>query len=318
MKFVAILLGLFLVTVIGFHNSYAEMQISSWMKNTARQWSEQKIDDDKFVQLIQYLIKSKVIHVSSESSKQSYFLPKYGQISLIPISGKVEDFRKNTTVFLTILRPDGQTMELKAAVLETGVYQTTLLLNHDFPTGTYKVTGTYNDVVTPVLYFQLEKNIMTKIPFWVRNNAKWWADGKISDNDFVSGIQYLIGKKIIQIEYKSEMTNLQKIYVDVQGQSQVRRGIMQTITVTVIDGKDPISGATVTMRVEDYGENKIKEFDGKTDSNGKSVFSWEIDKNADAETLLIFVDATDGYSSASSVFSFEVTCHCGELDCECR
>jgi hypothetical protein len=38
-----------------------------------------------------------------------------------------------------------------------------------------------------------------KIPDWVKTNAGWWADGKISDNDFVLGIQYLIGRGIMKI-----------------------------------------------------------------------------------------------------------------------
>jgi len=38
-----------------------------------------------------------------------------------------------------------------------------------------------------------------QIPDWIRNNAKWWAQGAIGDNDFVSGLQYLIKEKIMQI-----------------------------------------------------------------------------------------------------------------------
>ncbi|WP_268541839.1 peptidase, partial [Candidatus Nitrosotenuis cloacae] len=30
------------------------------------------------------------------------------------------------------------------------------------------------------------------IPSWIKNNAKWWAEGTIGDKDFVNGIQYLI------------------------------------------------------------------------------------------------------------------------------
>ena len=37
----------------------------------------------------------------------------------------------------------------------------------------------------------------TRIPDWVKNNAGWWSDGLISDNDFVLGIQYLIQQSII-------------------------------------------------------------------------------------------------------------------------
>ncbi|MDE2588374.1 MAG: hypothetical protein KGL95_01740 [Patescibacteria group bacterium] len=41
------------------------------------------------------------------------------------------------------------------------------------------------------------------IPSWVKNNAGWWADGKISDNEFVKGIQYLIGEDIINVNLNS-------------------------------------------------------------------------------------------------------------------
>ncbi|MCY3976235.1 MAG: peptidase [Thaumarchaeota archaeon] len=41
--------------------------------------------------------------------------------------------------------------------------------------------------------------VNSDIPDWVRNNAGWWSEGKIQDQDFISGIQYLIKENIIQI-----------------------------------------------------------------------------------------------------------------------
>ena len=41
------------------------------------------------------------------------------------------------------------------------------------------------------------KNIV--IPSWVKNNAEWWADGLISDEDYASGIEYLIKEGIIKV-----------------------------------------------------------------------------------------------------------------------
>jgi len=37
------------------------------------------------------------------------------------------------------------------------------------------------------------------IPDWIKNNAGWWAEGAISQEDFISGLQYLIQKGILQI-----------------------------------------------------------------------------------------------------------------------
>jgi len=49
-----------------------------------------------------------------------------------------------------------------------------------------------------------------KIPDWIRNNAKWWAEGAISDSDFVSGIQYLIKEEIMKIPQASYTTAVEE------------------------------------------------------------------------------------------------------------
>ena len=38
-----------------------------------------------------------------------------------------------------------------------------------------------------------------EVPAWVKNNAGWWADGTISESDFVQGIQFLIKDGIITV-----------------------------------------------------------------------------------------------------------------------
>ena len=37
------------------------------------------------------------------------------------------------------------------------------------------------------------------VPEWIKNNAEWWSRGQISDNEFISGIEYMIQKEIITI-----------------------------------------------------------------------------------------------------------------------
>ena len=38
-----------------------------------------------------------------------------------------------------------------------------------------------------------------EVPDWVKNNAGWWADGTISESEFVQGIQFLIKDGIIVV-----------------------------------------------------------------------------------------------------------------------
>ena len=38
-----------------------------------------------------------------------------------------------------------------------------------------------------------------EIPKWIRDNAKWWSEGKISDQDYINGLQYLIKQGILKV-----------------------------------------------------------------------------------------------------------------------
>jgi len=37
------------------------------------------------------------------------------------------------------------------------------------------------------------------VPEWIKNNAQWWATGKISDEEFISGVQFMIQNDIMII-----------------------------------------------------------------------------------------------------------------------
>ena len=39
-----------------------------------------------------------------------------------------------------------------------------------------------------------------EIPSWIKNNAGWWADGTIDDNSFIQGIQFLVEKRILNVD----------------------------------------------------------------------------------------------------------------------
>ena len=43
-------------------------------------------------------------------------------------------------------------------------------------------------------------NSIQEIPVWIKNNAGWWANDKIDDDTFVSGVKYLIESQIIVLD----------------------------------------------------------------------------------------------------------------------
>jgi hypothetical protein len=56
----------------------------------------------------------------------------------------------------------------------------------------------------PIVINNITHKSDISIPEWIRNNAKWWADGQIDDNSFVQGIQYLIKEGIMKIPPTSQ------------------------------------------------------------------------------------------------------------------
>jgi len=43
----------------------------------------------------------------------------------------------------------------------------------------------------------------TVVPDWVKNNAQWWAEGKISEQEYMTALEFLIDKGIIKLEFSS-------------------------------------------------------------------------------------------------------------------
>ena len=78
-------------------------------------------------------------------------------------------------------------------VEKTNPNERTLTIPFIHNTRTLEIVGTF---------LELEPSapaVSTNIPDWVRNNAEWWSKDLIGEDDFVSGIQYLIIQGVIQI-----------------------------------------------------------------------------------------------------------------------
>ncbi|MGI0022096.1 MAG: hypothetical protein ACRD9Q_04460 [Nitrososphaeraceae archaeon] len=198
-----------------FINAIAEQSnIPSWIKNTAKWWADGQIEEYDFVQSMQYLVNSGILKIplsglsSPTEDQNTYALPKYGETSQVKISGAVTNFKSGTMVQITVIKPDGNTIKQSfpvsnisgdAATTE-GQYSGIMLITYDFPIGTYQVIGKYNGKEIQPSYFYVVQHTSTEIPAWIKNNAGWWADGKISDGDFIAGIQFLIQNKMIKFD----------------------------------------------------------------------------------------------------------------------
>jgi len=314
--FIAIFLLVVILIPIQFTN--AEAEIPNWIKSKIKLWALDKISDESFLNSLIDLNERGLLSIQKISVvEDTYTLPSYGKTVFVKISGRTTEYGQTSQVSLIVTDPDGMRKEYTVPVLQSGAYSTPIPLSFSSPTGLYKVTAYHNGKELPRSFFYVKRDIM--IPSWIKNSAGWLVNGKIQDREFLSGMQYLIDHGIIMFDHAGADQVSTKLNVDVNGLKAVRRGTMQSIDVHVSNLVGNAGGVTVFVRVEDYGENILKEFKGITDSDGNYNISWELSKDFDdIETFLVFVDVTDGSSSETKVFSFQVYCLCGESNCKCR
>jgi len=154
----------------------------------------------------------KGVTITIDTDKNVYDL---NQFRAIKVSGKITDY-------------SGLLTELRIFVLDTKRVST--IMFQTFPiqsdgsyvgqlddplvpltSGRYIVQASYNEgrekaekyieiktTESPKEPIEIISN--QKVPVWVKNNAKWWAEGKIDDKAFSQGIEFLIKEKIIDIQ----------------------------------------------------------------------------------------------------------------------
>lgn len=293
-------------------------EIPNWIKSKIKLWALDKVNDQGFVDSLVELNKRDFIQFEKLKPVQTtYNLPKYGETAFVKISGRTGDIGQTASVLLIVTDPNGIRAEYTIPVLQSGAYSTSIPLYHDSPAGIYEVSGYHAGRELKPYYFHVQKNSL--VPDWLRPMAKWWTEGKISDSEFLQSIQHLIDKKILALEVVDSSQIDPGLDVTIQGQKAVRRGTTQDLKIHVESFEGNVEGATVFVRVEDYGENILEEFKGETDSNGDYFVSYELSKDfTDIETFLVYVDVTDGIASKTKLFTFQVYCLCGEPNCKCR
>ena len=306
-----------MVMITSVHSASAE-EIPNWIKSKIKLWTLDKVEDSAFVDSLVELNKRDLIKFQKiKVAQNTYTLPKYGETVLIKISGRSSDVGQTSPVSLVVTRPDGIRTEYTIPVLQSGSYSTSIPLDHDSPTGTYEIIAYHAGKEMSPYYFAVQKNSI--IPSWMKSSVRWWVEGKISDSEFLSGIQYLIDKKILVLDVVDATKIDPGLDVSIHGQKAVRRGTTQNLDIHVENFEGDVDGATVFVRVENYGEDILEEFKGETDSDGNYSVSWELSTDyTDIETFLVYVDVTDGIASKTKVFTFEVYCLCGESNCKCR
>ena len=130
-------------------------KVPTWIKNNAKWWSEGNIDDNAFVDGIQFLMKEKIVNIPD--------LPEQASEKARP---NFVDETKDPQHYVNRYN------------------------NED----SYKE---WFDENYPDYTIEEAVGITKPIPGWIKNNADWWAEGLISEDEFVKGIEFLVENRIL-------------------------------------------------------------------------------------------------------------------------
>jgi hypothetical protein len=158
-----------------------------------------------------------------QSSATEYLVPK-GGYTFAGVDGiiKKDKYISGIQVEITIKDPNELILTRKVRVNSDGFFNFQTIVDENTIKGTYVVYAKYLGKKSPEVILNLGYegiSDQSKIAPWVKNSVKWWAEDKISDLDFVLGIQYLIREGILNppsFEDKLEKTYQQNKVIGVK------------------------------------------------------------------------------------------------------
>ncbi len=195
-KFGIIFAVAFVVIVI-LNPAFAESNIPTWVKNNAVWWAEDQISDSDFAIGIDFLMKEGLLNTNP--------IPDEFPSHLKTDSKNWADGVITDSEYLLILE--------------------NWIGNKSEPTS----VGT-NDQSTII---QRNELASSKLPEWIRNVFVWYADGKVSENELLNSIKYLVQEKIIILD---ENSNIEKLTCDALYDDLINLVVSNTVFSKIASG----------------------------------------------------------------------------------
>ncbi len=81
-------------------------------------------------------------------------------------------------------------------------------------------------LITSISITSIYAQAQSDIPAWVKNNAIWWGEDKISDSEFLSALQFLINNGNLKVANSSE--DLTELEEELQSMRELKDSYQQT------------------------------------------------------------------------------------------
>jgi len=138
---------------------------------------------------------------SFQASSEVYVVPK-GGFTVASLDGLINKdmYISGIQVDITIIDPNQLIETRKVRVSSDGVFNFQTVVDQSMVNGTYTVFANYRDNKSHEIAVDIQyegDDVQSKIPQWIKNSVKWWAEDKINEHDFILGIQHLIRQGIL-------------------------------------------------------------------------------------------------------------------------
>ena len=186
--------------------------IPDWLKFPTGLWSDSKLSNKQFFQIIEYLIKQDILAIplSNYELFDDTYKPQTITIPSDPectncIESKLINLRwvlpeelakKGSNPQILIQNPSNEITNLSATSTDSISYEIT----NEFVPGIYHVDVIFANEKFAASSFLLLESEVPKLPFWIKDDAKKWSLDEKPIQNFKDVLDFLIQEKFIDIE----------------------------------------------------------------------------------------------------------------------
>ena len=187
-------------------------KIPDWIKFPTGLWADSFLSDDEFYRIVEYLIKNDILAVplSDYSSFDNHLKPQTIKIpedpecitcvetKTITLRWKLPDelALKGSNPQIFVQAPDQKTTRLTTSSVDYVTYEIT----NKFIPGIYEIDVIYANEKFKAPSLLLTENVIPKLPFWIKQDAKNWSSNQINSEHFKDVFYFLLKEKFIDIE----------------------------------------------------------------------------------------------------------------------
>ena len=152
------------------------------------------------------------IYITDPAERKSFFLqvPIYQEYTEIPSKFPFDSAVWKTGIYTLELEYSGINSSVQFTIEDTGKVGlpywikdlAKLWINEPFVTDkdfARAIGYLIEQEIIKIPYTEPGEETISSIPEWVKNNAGWWIEGKISDTEFTMALQYLVKTGIITV-----------------------------------------------------------------------------------------------------------------------